>query len=258
MLAVALQRVRQRELLEHHRREAVQQQHHRVVGPGDVRVREGHRAHVVRRETQRVREARPARDQRTVRVQHALGVGGGAGGPVDPADGGAFGGRGGQDGRVAVRELIAVVRLEDPLRAEPSGHRRVVEAAPGAGDREVLRLRLPQREADFAVPVEGDHRRLYGAQAGQCEGEQGGLDAGGQLPGDDRAGAYTHAVQAGRNPLGAALQLAEAQGAVVLEEDRVVGGEVGAAGDQFPEGAGGAQCVGGVVHGGGPLWSRTN
>ncbi len=94
VLAVALQRVRQRELLEHHRREPVQQEHHRVVGAGDMGVREGHRAHVRLGEPQRVGEARAARDERTVRVEHTLGVGGRAGGPVDPADRGALGGRG--------------------------------------------------------------------------------------------------------------------------------------------------------------------
>lgn len=250
MPAIALQGVRQRELLEHHRGEAVQQQHDGVVGTGDVRVRERHRTHVVRRQVQRVREARAARDQRAVRVQDALGVGGRAGGPVDPAHGGAVGGRGGQHGRITVGQPGSVVRLEDPLRPQPPRHPGVVEAAPLAGHGEVLGLRLPQREGDFTVPVEGDDRGLYGAQAGQREGQQGRLDAGGQLPGDDGAGAYAHVVQAYRHVLGTRAQLAEAQGAVVLEEGRAVRGEVGAAGEKFPEGAGRAERVGGVVHGG--------
>lgn len=252
--AVVLQGGGQREVLEHHGREAVQQQHHRVVGPGDVRVREGHRAHVVGGQPQRVGEAGAARDQRAVGVQHALGVGGGARGPVDPADGGAVGGRGGQDGRIAVRQRV--VRLEDVLRAQPVRHRGVVEAAPLARDGEVLRLRLPQREADLTVAVEGDDRRLHGSDAGQREGQQGGLDPGGELPGDHRAGTYALAVQARRHPLGALAQLAEGQGAVLLQQDGPVGGEVGTAGDQFPQRARGTQGVCGVVHFG-PLRCRS-
>lgn len=253
--AVLLQGGGQREVLEHHGREAVQQQHHRVVGPGDVRVREGHRADVARGQPQRVGEAGAARDQRTVGVQHTLGVGGGARGPVDPADGGAVRGRAGQDGGITVGQLV--VRLEDVLRVQPVCHRGVVEAAPPARDGDVLGLRLPQREADLTVAVEGDHRRLHGADAGQREGQQGGLDPGGKLPGDHRARPYALVVEARRHPLGAVAQLAEAQRTVALEQDGPVGGEVGAALDQFPQRARGTQGVCDVVHCD-PLWSVTS
>ncbi|CAO0825934.1 hypothetical protein SMICM17S_03882 [Streptomyces microflavus] len=258
MEPVLRQCVRQRELLEHHRREPVQQQHHRVVGPGDMRVRERHRAHVVGGELQCVGEAGAARDQGAVGVQDALGVRGGARGPVDPADLLARRGCGG-GGRIAGSPSGEIlVRLEDLRRVgefgrDPLGHRGVVEAAPHPRHGEERGPRLPQREPHLAVPVEGDDRRLYGPEPGQGEGEQGRLQPGRQLPGHHAARPYAHPVQPGGDPFGAVPQPAEGQGAVPLEQDRAVGGEGGSAFDEFPEGAGVAQGVGGrghVVHGG--------
>lgn len=227
--AVAVQRVRHRELLEEDCGEAVEQQHHGVVGPGYVREGEGHRADVVRGQVQGVREAGAAGDQGPVGVQDALGVGGGAGGPVDPPDVRAGGGRRRECGGVAVREVV--VGLEDAARAEPPGHRGVVEAAPGPGDGEELGLGLAEREADLSVAVERDDRGLDGAEPGEGHGEQYGLDAGGELPGDDRAGADAHVVQAGGDAFGAVAQFPEGQPAVLrrvlgrLDQDGGAGGQ---------------------------------
>lgn len=70
---VLRQRAGYREVLEQHRGEPVQQQHHRVVRPADMGEREGHRTDVVRRQPQRVGQAGAARDQAAVGVQHPFG-----------------------------------------------------------------------------------------------------------------------------------------------------------------------------------------
>ena len=73
---------------------------------------------------------------------------------------------------------------------------------------EQLGPRLSEGEADLALAVEVDDRVLHGAEPGQGDRQDHGVDSGGQLPGDDGAGGDAQVVEAGGDPLDPIPELA--------------------------------------------------
>ena len=126
----------------------------------------------------------------------------------------------------------------------PLGDGREVGVPPGAGDDEELGTGLAQGESHLALAVEVDDRVLDGAEAGERDGQDDGVDPGRQLPRDDGARRDAHAVQAGGDPLGPVAELPEGDRlAVRRDEHGVVRRRLGSAVDQLPHGAGAGEYL---------------
>ena len=91
----------------------------------------------------------------------------------------------------------------------PLGDGGEVGVPPGGRDDEQRGAGLAEGETHLALAVEVDDRVLDGAEAGQGDGEDDGVDPGRELPRDDGTGRDAHAVQAGGDPLGPVAELAE-------------------------------------------------
>ena len=240
-----------REGLDEDGREAHGQHGDEIVRPGDVCEGKGDGADVVGPHVQGAGEAPAAGDQRLVGVLHALGVGRRAGRVVDPADRRVLGrrplGRRRQRGGIAFGQ--AVVGGEDGRTRRGAGQRSVgdggeVGAPPGGGDDEELGPGLAEGEADLALAVEVDDRVLDGAEAGERERQDDGVDPGRQLPRDDGARRDAQSVQTSRDPLDPVSELAEADRlAIRRNEHGMVRRHLGSAVDQLPHGAGAGEYL---------------
>ena len=81
---------------------------------------------------------------------------------------------------------------------------------------------LAEREADLALAVEVDDRVLHRAEPAERHGEDNRVDAGGQLPRDDRAIGDAHGLEAGGHALGPVAELAEGDGLAVGRDEHGV------------------------------------
>ncbi len=240
---VRLDRRRRFERVQHDGREAAEQHRDHVVGPGDVRVGEGDRAGVRVGRSQRGGQSDAAREERAVGVLDALGSGGRAGGVVDPRRGAV------RPYEVRQRAPGAGRGLRQPVGDGQHPHPRgrhlprrapVVVAAPLARHDRVRGARLPQREADFTLPVQVQDGYLYGAEPGQREGHRDGQGPGGQLPQDARAGPDPQPVEPGRQPQRPVPYLPEGDGLPgaaggLVEEHRPPRGQLRPVLRQFPQ-----------------------
>jgi hypothetical protein len=116
------------------------------------------------------------------------------------------------------------------------GHGAEVEPAVLAGGEEQLRSGLTDAEPDLALAVDGDDRVLDHAEARTRSGEDDGLEPGGQLPGDDVAGADTEVGQTGGHHLGGVAVLGEGHPTTLLVHEHLgVGRGGGPRLDELPE-----------------------
>ena len=183
---------------------------------------------------QGVGQAAAAGDEGGVGVLHALGVRGRARGGVDPPHrllAVRVLRRRRQRRRITLGEAVDAQHRGGRvhLRRQAVGHRRVVEALPGAGHDDELRAGVAHDEAQLLLPVQVQHRALHGVQTGQRRGDHDRVDPGRELPGDQRAGADAELGEARRHALGAVAELAVGDPRV-LPDPVALGDEHGAVG----------------------------
>ena len=216
------------------------EQHHEVVGPGDVRIGEGDGPDVGQVELDRVGQAEAAGHERVIGVLDTLRRRGRARGVVDPTNLVAVSGDGRKRRRVAGGEVVVGHehrRRDAALGSDPIGHRHEIESVPVAGHAQELRPGLLHHESDLAIAIDRNDGVLDRSESGEGQGERNGLDASRQLPGDPGASPHAEVVKARRRPLGEITKRPEGDLPVflVIEHDQVGRGR-GPGFDELPHG----------------------